>query len=238
MVNGGLVRDPFPGNIIPANRIDPIIKSYIALVLSGTQPTRTSRKHRQSRSRVPSIPTSSRRAVDHKISENNNFFSRFSYVQAEQLAPRALGSEHQFDEQCFRNFMISDTHLFNATTILDVKLAYHRNNLQIAEQGPSDLATVKQWLQTTGIQGIPIKNENVPLYPQFLIGDGYTSPSQDGYPFPDDTYQILANLSKTKGKHFLKFGMDYQNRRNLDDGLFSANIDFTRTPTSRPAKCS
>ena len=34
--------------------------------------------------------------------------------------------------------MISDTHLFNATTILDVRLAYHRNNLQIAEQGPSD----------------------------------------------------------------------------------------------------
>ena len=129
--------------------------------------------------------------------------------------------------------MISDTHLFNATTIFDVKLAYHRNNLQIAEQGPSDLATVEQWLQTTGIQGIPIKNANVPLYPQFFIA-GYTNPSQDGYPFPDDTYQILASLSKTKGKHFLKFGMDYQNRRNLDDGLFSANIDFTKTPTEDP----
>ncbi len=133
--------------------------------------------------------------------------------------------------------MISDTHLFNATTILDVRLAYHRNNLQNAEQGPSDLATVKQWLQTTGIQGIPIKNENVPIYPQFFIGDGYTNPNQDGYPFPDDTYQILASLSKTKGKHFFKFGMDYQNRRNLDDGLFSANIDFTKTADSGPAKC-
>ena len=31
LVNGVLVRDPFPGNIIPANRIDPIIKSYAAL---------------------------------------------------------------------------------------------------------------------------------------------------------------------------------------------------------------
>ena len=145
-----------------------------------------------------------------------------------------LGTHINSTSNAFRNFMISDTHLFNATTILDVRLAYHRNNLQNAEQGPSDLDTVKQWLQTTGIQGIPIKNENVPIYPQFFIGDGYTSPNQDGYPFPDDTYQILASLSKTKGKHFLKFGMDYQNRRNLDDGLFSANIDFTRTPTSDP----
>ena len=88
-------------------------------------------------------------------------------------------------------------------------------------------------MSSTGLQGVPIKNENVPLYPQFFI-TGYTNPQQDGFPFPDDTYQILANLSKTKGKHFIKFGMDYQNRRNLDDGLFSANIDFTKTPTEDP----
>jgi outer membrane receptor protein involved in Fe transport len=29
-------------------------------------------------------------------------------------------------------------------------------------------------------------------------------------------------------------GMDYQNRRNLDDGLFSANISFTKTSTGDP----
>ena len=236
-VNGRLVRDPFPGNIIPANRIDPIIKSYIALFYPAPNlPGQNANIVNPQSGSVDANQFTTR--IDHKISENNNFFSRFSYVQSEQLNPNALGRSINSTGNDFRNFMISDTHLFNATTILDVKLAYHRNNLQIADKGPSDLATVKQWLQTTGIQGIPIKNENVPLYPQFRISGGYSSPSQDGYPFPDDTYQILASLSKTKGKHFLKFGMDYQNRRNLDDGLFSANYRVLEGPNRRPSKCS
>src|SRR5262245_47160373 len=231
-VNGKLVRDPFPNNIIPSARIDPIIKSYIPLFYRAPNiPGQSANIVNAQSGSIDSNQFTTR--IDHKFSEKNNFFSRFSYVQSEQLAPRALQTSINSTSNAFRNFMISDTHVFNPTTILDVKLAYHRNNLQIAEQGPSDLATVKQWLQTTGIQGIPIKNENVPLYPQFFIA-GYTRVTQDGYPFPDDTYQILASLSKTKGKHFLKFGMDYQNRRNLDDGLFSVNIDFTKTPTEDP----
>ena len=233
LVNGVLVRDPFPGNIIPAGRIDPIIKSYAALFYPA--PNQPGQAANIINTQSGSIDTNQYTIrIDHKISDNNNFFSRFSYVQAEQLSPRPLGTHINSTSNAFRNFMISDTHLFNATTILDVRLAYHRNNLQIAEQGPSDLATVEQWLKTTGIQGIPVKNSNVPLYPQFFIGDGYTNPNQDGYPFPDDTYQILASLSKTKGRHLMKFGMDYQNRRNLDDGLFSANINFTRTATADP----
>jgi outer membrane receptor protein involved in Fe transport len=232
-VNGRVVRDPFPGNIIPANRIDPIIRSYINVFYP--QPNRPGQQANLINTQSGSLDTDQYTIkIDHKFSESNNFSSRFSYVQAEQLNPRVLGTHINSTSNAFRNFMISDTHLFNATTILDVKLAYHRNNLQIAEQGPSDLATVKQWLQTTGIQGIPIKNENVPLYPQFFIGDGYANPTQDGYPFPDDTYQILASLSKSKGKHFIKFGMDYQNRRNLDDGLFSANVHFNKIPTEDP----
>ncbi|MEW5980007.1 MAG: carboxypeptidase regulatory-like domain-containing protein [Acidobacteriota bacterium] len=230
--NGGFIRDPFPGNIIPADRIDPIIKSYVQIFYP--RPNLPGQNANVINTQSGSLDTNQYTIrADHKISDNNNFFSRFSYVQSEQLNPRPLGTHINSTSNAFRNFMISDTHLFNATTILDVKLAYHRNNLQIAEIGPSDLATVQSWLQTTGIQGIPIKNSNVPLYPQFFIA-GYTNPNQDGYPFPDDTYQILANLSKTKGKHFIKFGMDYQNRRNLDDGLFSANIDFTKTPTEDP----
>jgi len=235
-VNGKVVRDPFLGNIIPANRIDPIVKSYIGVFYP--QPNRPGQQANLINTQSGSLDTDQYTIkIDQKFSERNNFSSRFSYVQSEQLNPRVLGTHINSTTNAFRNFMIADTHLFNPTTILDVKLAYHRNNLQIAEQGPSDLATVKQWLQTTGIQGIPIKNENVPLYPQFFV-DGYANPNQDGYPFPDDTYQILASLSKTKGKHFIKFGMDYQNRRNLDDGLFSANINFNKIPTEDPQNAS
>jgi len=232
MVNGRLVRDPFPGNIIPANRIDPIIKQYIQTFYPAPNlPGQNANIiNTQSGSRDTDQYTA---RVDHKVNQNNNLFSRFSYVQSEQFTPNALQTHGETLTNAFRNFMVSDTHLFNSTTILDVKLAYHRNNLQIANSTPGGLEGARQFLTSTGIQGVPIKNDNVPLRPQFFIA-GFSNPAQNGFPFPDDTYQILASLSKTKGKHFLKFGMDYQNRRNLDDGLFSANVDFTKTPTEDP----
>jgi len=232
---GQFIRDPFPGNIIPADRIDPIMKSYAALFYPA--PNLPGQKLNIINAASGSTDTNQYTArVDHKFSDKNTFFSRFSYVQSEQLSPSVLGTYTGSLTNAFRNFMISDTHVFNPTTILDVKLAYHRNNLQQFYTPPrgQTLQDVQQWLSSTGIQGIPIKNNNVPLYPQFFFQETYTNPNQDGYPFPDDTYQILASLSKTKGRHLLKFGMDYQNRRNLDDGLFSANIQFTKEPTQDP----
>ncbi len=89
LVNGVLVRDPFPGNIIPANRIDPIIKSYAALFYPApNQPGQAQNIINTQSGSVDNNQYTIR--VDHKISENNNFFSRFSYFQAEELAPTAL----------------------------------------------------------------------------------------------------------------------------------------------------
>ncbi len=171
--------------------------------------------------------------IDHKISEKNNFFSRFSYVQSEQLSPLALQTHSSSLTNAFRNFMISGYACLQSNHDSGREASLPPKQPATGQQRPGGLEAVQDVLESTGLQGVPIKNENVPLYPQFFI-TGYTNPQQDGFPFPDDTYQILANLSKTKGKHFIKFGMDYQNRRNLDDGLFSANIDFTKTPTEDP----
>ncbi|MCI0421407.1 MAG: TonB-dependent receptor, partial [Acidobacteria bacterium] len=227
-----LIRDAFPGNIIPPHRIDPIIKRYIQTFYPApNRPGQPANIINTQSAALDSDQFTIR--MDHKISENNSFFSRFSYVQAEQLTPLTLQTHSHSLINAFRNFMISDTHLFNATTILDVKLAYHRNNYPSKNSAPGGLEGVREFLRSTGIQGVPIKNDNIPLYPQFLI-DGFTSPSQQGGPTSDDTYQILASLSKIKGRHFIKFGMDYQNRRNAGDGLFSALIDFTKTPTVDP----
>ncbi len=228
---GGFIRDPFPGNIIPANRIDPIIKSYYPLFYPA--PNLPGQAFNLINTRSISLDTNQFTVrIDHKFSDKNNFFSRFSYSQSDQSQPTALVPTNKLTNG-FRNFMISDTYLFNPTTILDVKLAYHRNNTPSFTTCPSDLATLEGWLQSTGIQGIPVKDANVPLYPYFNI-DGYTPPAQSGGAFSDDTYQILANMSKAKGKHFLKFGMDYQNRRNMDDNLFAAGMLFTKEPTTDP----
>ena len=103
MVNGELVRDPFPGNIIPANRIDPIIKSYVPLFYPApNQPGQAANTINTQSGSIDSNQYTIR--VDHKISENNNFFSRFSYVQARATGPTASRDSHQFNKQRLQEF--------------------------------------------------------------------------------------------------------------------------------------
>ena len=229
---GKFLRDPFPGNIIPPGRIDPTIKLYAETFYP--EPNLPGQALNFLNAKSGQLDNDQYTArIDHKFSDKNTFFSRFSYYQSDQLNPTSLTTVDNSLTNAFRNFMISDTYLFNPTTILDIKLAYHRNNLQVADSTPGGLEGARQFLSTTGIQGVPIKTEKVPLRPQFIV-DGIQNPSQTGFPFPDDTYQILVNLSKNKGKHFVKGGFDIQNRRNLDDGFFTANYNFNKDPTIDP----
>ncbi len=229
--NGKVVRDPFPNNIIPTNRLDPIMQSYIQLFYPA--PNLSGQTQNLINGQSNSLDWNQYIGrVDYKINDNNTLFGRWANNLSNAATARPL-SPTSLQKNSFTNLMVSDTQLFGPTTVLDLKFSYHRNHLQIADTSPSDYATIQQWINTTGIQGIVIKNANVPLYPQFFIS-GYTNPNQDGYPFPDDTMQALVNLSKSKGRHYMKFGMDYQNRRNFDDGLFSANVDFLKAPTEDP----
>ncbi|MCI0418487.1 MAG: carboxypeptidase-like regulatory domain-containing protein, partial [Acidobacteria bacterium] len=148
MVDGKLVRDPFPGNIIPAQRIDPIVKQYIQTFYPA--PNLPGQSANIINTESASLDTNQYTIrIDHKVSQNNNFFSRFSYVQSERSTPLALQTHDAALTNAFRNFMISDTHLFNATTILDVKLAYHHNNLQSANSTPGGLEGAKQFETST-----------------------------------------------------------------------------------------
>jgi hypothetical protein len=228
-----LIRDPFPGNIIPADRIDPIIKLY-AQTFYPT-PNLPGQAFNFVNAKSGSLDNDQYTVrVDHRFSDKNSMFGRFSYYQSDQLNPTSLSTVDNTLTNAFRNVVISDTHLFGPTTILDVKLAYHRNNLQVADSTPGGLEGAQQFLDTTGIQGVPIKSQTVPLRPAFIFSSGFVNPSQTGFPFPDDTYQGLVSLSKNKGKHFLKGGFDIQNRRNLDDGFFTGNYNFTKDPTTDP----
>ena len=71
------------------------------------------------------------------------------------------------------------------------------------------------------------------MFPNFSI-NGLTSPSQNGFPFPDDTYSLVGSVSRITGRHLVKAGWDFREMRNLDDGFFTGNFDFTKDPTTDP----
>jgi hypothetical protein len=230
-----LIRNPFVGNIIPANRIDPITKKHADVFYQTSLPNLPG----QRLNRINTEATSNNAdqyhvRIDHKLTEKNSLFSRLSWSDSNQLGRSVFQGVPETTTNSFRNFMGSDTHMFNSTTILETRFAYHYNNIGNHIFAPGGYDAIKAYIQETGLQGVPAsKNPALPTWPRLEIAD-YSNANQDGYPFQDKTYQAVANLSKNKGRHFIKMGFDYQHRSNYDDGLFSAIFSFTKEPTQDP----
>ncbi|MSO23548.1 MAG: TonB-dependent receptor [Acidobacteria bacterium] len=229
---GQWIRDRFPGNIIPRERLDPITALYAQRFLPAPNLPGQSANFLNTRSWSNDSDQFTAR-IDHKFSESNTLFGRFSYVDSEAFRPGPLPSVDNTLGNFFRNLVLSDTLVLNPATTLDFKLGYHRNHLQAADSAPDGLQGALDFLRVTGLRGVPVKSSEIPLYPQVNVA-GLFGVSQSGFPFPDDTYQVLASLGRNMARHFLKIGMDLQHRRNMDDGLFSAIYTFTKDPTSDP----
>jgi hypothetical protein len=166
--------------------------------------------------------------VDHKIRDNLMFFSRFSLSNGSTVTPDALPVLTNTTTNNFRNVVASWTYLANATTVIDLKLGYNRSNIQTVDSAPSPGWAA--FLNSNPVQGVPVSGLN--LYPMLLMS-GFDGPSQFGYPFIANEYQVKGNVSKVEGAHTINAGAELVDVRNLDDSLYTYYY-FTATPTVDP----
>jgi hypothetical protein len=231
VVNGVTIRDPFPGNIIPAGRIDPAMTEYAKVFLPAPNTNVNGNNYINTSANVNNGNQGMIR-VDQRFGNNNTLSGRYSINDSHNIQPTDQSTVNNTIGNTFTNAMISDTHTFGALTVLDVRLGYHRNNLQIADNAPGGLDATTKYINTYGFQGVP-PEKGIPLYPQYNA-NGVFNVSQQGYPFPDDTWSLLGTVSRIQGKHLLKFGWDFRYMHNLDDGYFTGNFLFTSDTTNDP----
>ena len=232
-VNGLVVRTPFPGNIIPQNRLDPAIIAYTKALVPAPNINVPGSNYINTKPNVLNGNQGMVR-VDQRFGNNNILTGRFNINDSHNDQPTALPAVDNIIGNTFTNGMISDTHTFGAATVLDIRVGYHRNNLQIADTAPGGIEGTSNYIKTYGFQGVPAaKNPSVPLYPQYSVA-GLFSVAQSGFPFPDDTWSLLGTVSRIMGNHLLKVGWDFRYMKNLDDGYFTGNFNFTKDATTDP----
>jgi hypothetical protein len=232
IVNGQTIRAPFAGNIIPANRLDPTTVAYAQIFYPAPNLSIAGANFIDTRSQNLDGKQWMGR-IDQYFGSKNTLTGRVNLNDSTQLNPGGLPATVNSLANTFANVMIADTHTFSPTLILDVRAGYHRNNLQIRDSAPGGLDATTAFINTYKIQGVPPAKGGVPLFPNFSI-DGLSSPSQNGFPFPDDTYSLLGSVSRITGTHLIKAGWDFREMRNLDDGFFTGNFNFTKDPTTDP----
>jgi hypothetical protein len=228
-VNGQIVRDPFVGNIIPSNRIDPIGKAYLDYFYAPLQPNRTGAFNYINSSPNQLGTNQFTARVDHKFSSNTSIYGRFSFSKLNLTEPQPLATNIRQRFNSFHNIGVTFTHLFSPTTIFDLRYGWNRYNVAFGDPGISVTPALKE----AGLTGIPDEFRGYD-YPINLDTSGFTTVGnfafQNG---PDTNNQILPNLLLIRGKHSIAVGADIKHEKIFHDGVFS-NWAFTNIPTADP----
>lgn len=228
-----VLRDPFPGNIIPANRINPaatlIIQKYYPApnlnVAAGVLPNLQFSGANSTASDQVGI------RIDHGFRNNDTVFGRYNRSNINLTTPESLpGYVHALGNYA-QTVAAGYTHLFGTATILNLHYAYTQTNVSPIDE-PSGQAFINS---INFAEANPPQSNSISLGPQLSVSNGYSGTSQTAYHLgPQQSSDYHVDLSKVIGSHTLGIGgMIYHIDAYNDAEEY--NVRFTQNATSQGA---
>jgi hypothetical protein len=238
--SGNFTRTPFPGDVIPANRISASAAKVVALYPVPTSPGALANNfigHGVLNSQTDQFDV----RVDQQISQKDSMFGRASASFNNNINPGSLVSVASGNLRYptngglpTRSGAYGYTHVFSPSLVNEFRTGYAR----LAWFGqPQD--TKDHGADLLGIPGVPDTNQTFGL-PAFniagleFLGDQTLLPVTRG----QNVFHLLDNLSWTRGRHSFKMGGDMRRTQfNINQpggprGSFTFDGVFTRQPVS------
>src|ERR1700733_11950834 len=204
---------PFPNNTIPASMLNPVSLK----LLNGYYPLPNvtgsgSGYNYETLQPIPSNTNGFDARLDHYITSNQQIYARFSWknllsdsgqlgLPANPLLPNDINVEHD------RSLIVSYNYTISPKMVNEFRFGF--TNSLINTTFPIQGATADNQL---GLTGISFANHpNTGAFPTFNFSDGtgFTPIGRDkDGPGQSKTMQFTDNLSRTMGKHTLRFGLD------------------------------
>ena len=228
---GGFIRDPFPGNIIPKDRMDPVALRVTPFIPAPNAASGLLNFQGFTLDKKVD-PDALTFKIDHKVSSRQGLSFSFNYTNQ----PRHwLGSPlpspliaDDLQETTSRTVRLTHNY-FQSSFVNDLALGYNRY------RNPDTPSTFGQgWPEKLGLTGVPGG-----AFPVFTFTDGYSSfGSAFAVDNIDQAFFFKDAVAWTRGKHVVKFGGEhrriYANSRSFSNmsGTFNFNRQGTALPTS------
>jgi hypothetical protein len=203
---------PFPGNIIPANRISPaaqrIQQRFYDLPNVGDPNVLTARNRQDNVDRDVHENRYDIR-IDQRIGRNNMLFARFNWKGAvQQPLPSTPAVGLVYGWRAHTNFVLSDTHTIRNNLLNEFRTGYTRGgNRQLAGLAGREV------IRDLGLTGYPdLDYKSMPIFNiSGFAALGFGTPNNlDDH---NDIYQVADAVTWTHGNHTLKFGVDIQHNK-------------------------
>ncbi|HEY7546504.1 MAG TPA: carboxypeptidase regulatory-like domain-containing protein [Blastocatellia bacterium] len=203
-------QQPFPGNRIPDQFINPIGLAIAALYPAPNRNV--------ARGNFVSSPTFRDRddkfdvRLDHALNSRSQWAGRYSFADRtffEPFAGATFSSVPGFGNDVFRrgqNAMISETHIFSPTLVNEARFAFSRVATRVLHEnfGTSINNQVGLPELSSNPRDFGLSFITVTGFSQ--LGDEFNNP-QDGV---TNVFQILDHATWSKGNHLVKFGFDFR----------------------------
>jgi len=235
---GRLVRDPFPDNKIPENRINPVAKAALAFLPAPNAPGDAQGLNNFVNSSatprfIGKFEAHSGR-MDYNLSENTKLFGRMAFNRLDEERGFRYGNAADpggnipFRRQNY-NGVFAVTRTLSPTSVVDARFGVARftspqNNRLGADFDLSKLNFSPRFI-----------SQALNHFPQFRFQDYEGLGSQAARVTPASTvYHFVASYSKLLGAHSLKTGFEARNNRVNErnpgnaNGLFNFNSQFTQ----------
>ncbi len=235
---GGFLRDPFPGNVIPPARTNPVganVMNFYPPPNTPGKPFTNQDNYARSGSTALNIDNFDIR-IDRHLSAAQKFFVRYSRRYLEQapatLFPKQLAiAEGRINQENDpRNVVAEHSYALSQTSVLTTRLGFARTIFVYDNQGLGFLPS------SLGLPKLIDTVADETMFPRFE-STGYVSLGDRDHRYSGfNTYSAAASLDQTRGEHTLKVGFEGRlfriNVRELrsPSGEFRFNEGFTQGP--------
>lgn len=236
----GFGRQPFPGNLIPASRFDPIMRKVMGYYPEPTLPISPTIQPNWSQN-FANIVKTDRWFIrgDQNLSDTNKIFFRFGRQSTPRVSPftniafpgeGTNGGGNQ--SSIAHTAALSDTHVFRPNLIGEFRASYSRSIITLTPLSVGfDITTLglPQYLKAASGDAI---------FPRFNIGDlTAIGPDRASHNVTAETTpEFQGHLTWLKGSHAVKTGYDLllcafnTFRPDYPSGLFGFGRNFTQGP--------
>jgi hypothetical protein len=237
----GFVRDPFPDNRIPAERMDPLALRLLQyLPLPNNAPDNPSNLNNYlSQEDFPIDQNQVNLRIDHNVSDDMKLFGRYTESRnTRNFRAWQMGdadTDARDDQRNNYNLVLGSTNVFSSTLVNELRVNLTRQDLDFRHPSLG-----RDWPAQLGFPSIIPQDAFPAVNITGMLPFGSGRGGFAGGYRKSHTIQLADSLTFLRGKHMVKLGMDqrwirlnFANLRN-PSGNFAFSDSLTNNP-QRPA---